>query len=89
MKRATGIDRVRGFSRLYFNPRPHEEGDPAPERGSAKPKDFNPRPHEEGDPTNDLLVWAIKDFNPRPHEEGDNSIFNFFIFRFSFQSTPS
>ena len=49
MKRATLV--IFAIQNLIknFNPRPREEGDPAPARGSAKPKDFNPRPREEGD----------------------------------------
>ena len=34
---------------MYFNPRPHEEGDYINRRCKAIHKNFNPRPHEEGD----------------------------------------
>ena len=49
VKRATPRSSNNYRSIYYFNPRPREEGDPAPARGSANPNDFNPRPREEGD----------------------------------------
>ena len=49
VKRATFLFLRDSLFQCHFNPRPREEGDPAPARGSAKPNDFNPRPREEGD----------------------------------------
>ena len=49
VKRATDDCVKRLILAKNFNPRPREEGDPAPFDGSANPKDFNPRPREEGD----------------------------------------
>ncbi len=56
---------------LYFNPRPHEEGDVIISRQLQALLYFNPRPHEEGDRNLCTAGNGISHFNPRPHEEGD------------------
>ena len=71
VKRATRRPFLQRRKTRYFNPRPREEGDPAPARGSAKPNDFNPRPREEGDPLVYPSTAEHCNFNPRPREEGD------------------
>ena len=56
---------------LYFNPRPREEGDQAPEKLPCVAVYFNPRPREEGDHKISRRASSKMDFNPRPREEGD------------------
>ena len=51
VKRATNIVIYQRLLRLYFNPRPREEGDPVYIPQLFIFPDFNPRPREEGDQT--------------------------------------
>ena len=71
MKRATHLLCVICMIVLYFNPRPHEEGDIAGVNYDFKTTNFNPRPHEEGDFFGGIHCLKSDYFNPRPHEEGD------------------
>ena len=45
--------------KLYFNPRPREEGDVFVILFSYVPRDFNPRPREEGDLINSVKNNSI------------------------------
>ena len=58
---------------VYFNPRPHEEGDKICAFIDAIPVNFNPRPREEGDISLHAAPFFFSYFNPRPREEGDSS----------------
>ena len=49
VKRATALRGIRERKKLYFNPRPREEGDSPTSSSRAIRADFNPRPREEGD----------------------------------------
>ena len=72
MKRATIVAVLNNFFRMYFNPRPREEGDARRSSAGFTFADFNPRPREEGDRITAMLKDARDDFNPRPREEGDS-----------------
>ena len=49
VKRATASGVSVDAWKLYFNPRPREEGDPLKSSDVINENDFNPRPREEGD----------------------------------------
>ena len=49
VKRATTAAVYKEMHKIYFNPRPREEGDKNSSKIMKSPFDFNPRPREEGD----------------------------------------
>ncbi len=77
------------YSKRYFNPRPHEEGDRFSIQAVVILSNFNPRPHEEGDIVLSEVHSDVGYFNPRPHEEGDLCFMLLPTSYLLFQSTPS
>ncbi len=66
VKRATRFSLCRSLPKIYFNPRPREEGDFTPISTLALPFDFNPRPREEGDNCIEHKCMVARKFQSTP-----------------------
>ena len=76
MKRATIKRNNNSCVRVYFNPRPREEGDPCHIFRAYCPMKISIHALvKRATGWNNQMLTSITDFNPRPREEGDMRIY--------------
>ncbi len=89
MKRATSPMRFSGILSQYFNPRPHEEGDPRLFQKLSYNVISIHALMKRATQLSNRCQRNFPHFNPRPHEEGDYNTLSLICQYFLFQSTPS